>query len=299
MRQQIHDYLAYLASINRSAVTLGCYELRLTAFRKYLLTKKVKEIRNLNSNHVRGYHDELLKNKLKNGSIIHYRSAISGFLQWCYDHKLTLSNLAKKVELPQREQTLPPAPLTEEDIVKLFELVPLNSITGKRNRAILEVFYGCGLRLSELINLNLGDVNATEETIFVKGKGNKDRILPINQMALQSIADYLQARGGKPKKESPLFVTHGIVKNQNNQRMTKENLHLMVFKLGRKLKKHLHPHLLRHTFACHLLLNGADIRYVQALLGHESPDTSARYLGLVKNDIKAAYDRAIEKLFSG
>ena len=158
---------------------------------------------------------------------------------------------------------------------------------------MLEVLYGCGLRRGELLGLNVGDVNFIEQTLFVdKGKGGKDRLLPIHHAALTAISEYLATRGGRPKKRSPLFVIHQS--ETAGKRMSRADLEAVFRGLNKRSQKHIYPHLFRHTFACHLLQNGADLRYVQALLGHESPDTTSRYLGLCKADLKKEYDRAVE-----
>jgi site-specific recombinase XerD len=145
--------------------------------------------------------------------------------------------------------------------------------------------------------LNVGDIDFDERTVFVRGKGRKDRLVPTHETALRSINTYLAARGGRPRKRSPLFLIHGCSEHAR-KRIDANTFARLFAKVNEKSPKHVHPHLLRHCFAVHLLQGGADLRYVQALLGHESPDTTSRYLGLVKHDLKLAYDRAVERILS-
>jgi hypothetical protein len=130
------------------------------------------------------------------------------------------------------------------------------------------------------------------------GKGNKDRLLPIHQSALSAVTAYLSTRPPELPRSAPLFVTAagpGLI----GKRLNGPNLDGIFRQINRQFHKHVYPHLLRHTFATHLLLGGADLRHVQALLGHESPDTTSQYLGLVKEDIKKGYDQAIERILTG
>jgi len=203
-----------------------------------------------------------------------------------------LSDISGQIELPQLDKKLPPKPLTQEEVGQLLALIKPNTLISKRNYAILELFYACGLRISELVGLNIGDIDFHTEVVFVRGKGDKDRQVPIHRAALKRIANYLEERGGKPKKRSPLFVAYSN-RTKGETRLIKAAIYGIFGKLNKRFHKHVHPHLLRHTFAVHLLQAGVDIRYLQLLMGHESPETTGVYLGLVKDDLKAEYDRAI------
>ena len=204
-----------------------------------------------------------------------------------------LTDVAARMELPEKEGPLPPTPLSVDEVSQLFDLVPPTSPTYKRNRALLELLYACGLRRSEAVGLNMGDISFAERTVFVRGKGGKDRVVPVHDGALRAVSAYLKARGGRPRSSSPLFVS-SMWDDDSRRRITKSVVDRLFRALNAGFHKHVHPHLLRHTFAVHLLQNGADIRFVQLLLGHESPETTSRYLGLTKEDIRQAYDAAIE-----
>jgi site-specific recombinase XerD len=202
------------------------------------------------------------------------------------------------VEVPKPGKKLPPTPLRPEEMERLLSLCVPDSQLGKRNRAIVEMLYACGLRRAELLGLNVGDLDFRAGTVFVRGKGGKERLLPVYDTASKAVADYLSTRGGILSKTEPIFAVH-YRKDTQGKRMTEGDLAHVFRHVRKRFPKHIHPHLLRHTFACHLLQGGADIRYVQALLGHEFPDTTSKYLGLVKEDIKREYDLALEALLSG
>jgi site-specific recombinase XerD len=296
MYAAMQEWLSYQATLGKSPKTIQTYAERLRYFRHYASSRKIKTVQALTVGLVRNYHASLLERKLKPSSRLAFMVTVKNFLSWCYERNRILSDIASRVELPAKEETLPPLPLAVEEIKTFLELVSTETLAGKRNRAILECMYGCGLRRSEVLGLNVGDIDFAGETVFVRGKGQKDRILPINSIALQSIAIYLQDRGGRPRKQSPLFITHTDEENEG-KRLDGNNLDALFRYLNAGFHKHVHPHLLRHTYAVHLLQGGADLRYVQALLGHDSPDTTARYLGLVKTDLKKAYDEALARIW--
>jgi len=291
MRQAVHDFITLQETLGRTEQTLKAYEQRLRQFRLYLKGKKVTRLCDITIQHVRGYHDILIKRNLKNDSRAAYLGTISNFLEWAYANSMILTDIAKRMEIPEPSKSLPPTPLTLDDIRELFAIASATRIWGKRTRAILEVFYATGVRKSELIGLNVGDLDAGACTLLVHGKGQKDRIVPIHEEAVKAVLGYWQTRG-RLKKKSPMFC--GAFGSSGKKRIEISGITTLFQRLQKKFKKHIHPHLFRHTFACHLLQGGADVRYVQELLGHENTETTGRYLGLVKEDLKLEYDRAVE-----
>ena len=294
----LRSYLTQESALGRSEATIGSYRRRLVDFSVFAALHRARDVHNISADLVRRYIEDLIDRGLKTSSRRSYISTVNGFLRWCHERGLILSDVASRVELPGAEKALPPTPLSVDEVSELIDLVATTTVTGKRNRAILEVLYASGLRRQELLGLNLGDVDFTEGTLFVRGKGGKDRVVPIHDAAIRALAVYLEARGGKPSRKSPLFVTH-YGEGAKRKRFDNNGLSSFFYALNKRFYKHVHPHLLRHTFAVHLLRNGVDLRYVQALLGHESPDTTSRYLGLVKDDLKRAYDAAVERILSG
>jgi len=132
-----------------------------------------------------------------------YLVPVKLFLMWLYDTGQILANVAMRVEIPRCRQPLPPKPLSIEEVDRLIALVPPTSLAGMRGRAMLELMYGCGLRRSELVGLNVGDVAFSKRTVSVRGKGGKDRVVPVNDIALDAVSKYLHARR-RPALTSPL-----------------------------------------------------------------------------------------------
>jgi len=153
--------------------------------------------------------------------------------------------------------------------------------------------YACGLRRSEVVALNVGDLFTVRQQLLVHGKGNKDRIVPIAPLAIHEIEAYLDTRRDALTVDAPLFVTESP---RVPRRINSNYLSILFKRLSKPTGRHVNPHLLRHTYAVHLLRGGADVRHVQALMGHASPDTTNQYLGLVKTEMKRAYDRAMRKI---
>jgi len=290
MKRDVRDYLAYLESMGRSPATLCAYRQRL----RYLQSQIGPiSLVSLTAEDLRRYFDGLADQCLKPSTRSAYMGSAAAFLRWAHEQGRILVDLAQAIERPRKAHKLPPAPLTREQIDKLLAIPDDLTAAGKRNRAILELFYGCGLRRSELLGLNVGDVDPREQTVFVEGKGGRQRLVPIHDRALTAVRAYLQSRPGKIGKLAPLFISHD---SEKSRRMSSPALTMMFRKVSKKMGIHVHPHLLRHTYACHLVAGGADVRYVQALLGHESVSTTSRYLGLVKQELQDAYDCGIEQI---
>ena len=293
MRSAVRNYLAHKSALRRSEHSVAEYRKRLRYFREHVERRGIRAVRELTIEAVREYHDAMIARGLKSSTRSAHVTTLKDFLSWAHERGLMLSDLSARVEVPKPGKKLPPTPLRPEEMERFLALFAPEGQIGKRNRAAMEVLYACGLRRSELVGLNVGDVDFAACTVFVRGKGGKERLVPVHDTALKFLADYLGTRGGKLAKAEPLFVVH-YRKDTQGKRMTENDLASLFRSVRKRFPKHVHPHLLRHTFACHLLQGGADLRYVQALLGHEFPDTTSKYLGLVKEDIKRAYDLAME-----
>ncbi len=289
--RQVEEYIVYQASLGRSPQTLDCYRSRLKYFRDWLASREVYEARNITADLVRAYHAELIERRLTASSRHSYMATVQGFVIWLRDRGLVLEDIATRVELPELDHALPPTPLTEEEVARLMGAITGGGALGLRNLAILQLMYACGLRRGEVISLDVGDIDFEKALVYVRVKGDKDRVLPVNESALDCVARYLRAR--KHPTSGALFVTG------RGNRIHARSLQMVFQRLTKLTGLHVHPHLLRHTFAVHMLRGGADVRHVQALLGHESPDTTSRYLGLVKDEIKAEYDRAMAVILEG
>jgi integrase/recombinase XerC len=199
------------------------------------------------------------------------------------------------VHLPKVPKKVPNH-LTVDDCVKLIESPDLSTPLGKRDRAMLELFYACGVRVSELSGLNAGDVNFKEALILVRGKGRKERLVPFGRHCARALEAYLEERRkagrfdpANPKE--PLFLNHlgTRITTRSIARMLEKQVRLSG--LGQKVN----PHALRHSFATHLLNSGADLRSIQELLGHKNLSTTQRYTHLSIGHLMEQYDKAHPK----
>lgn len=188
------------------------------------------------------------------------------------------------LENPRLGRRLPEV-LTVAEIDAMIDAIDMGSAEGRRNRAIIETLYGCGLRVSELVNLELAKVYFDEQYVLVLGKGNKERIVPMDQTAIDAIMDYLPDRNAldiKPGEDHILFL------NRRGHRLTR----VMIFYIVRRLaelagiRKTISPHTLRHSFATHLLEGGANLRAIQQMLGHESIATTEIYIHIDRSRLR-------------
>jgi integrase/recombinase XerC len=194
--------------------------------------------------------------------------------------------------LTPKHQRAIPTYLAVDDMFRLLDAVATDTLLGQRNRAIFETIYSCGLRVSELAQMNVKDVDVAKGSVKVHGKGAKERMVPIGKKALASIQAYrkrLQEQAGVAEDaDGPLFL------NKNKGRLSARSIARILDKLAREcgLSVPVSPHALRHTFATHMLDAGADLRAVQELLGHKSLSTTQRYTHVSIDRLMAVYDKA-------
>jgi integrase/recombinase XerC len=202
------------------------------------------------------------------------------------------ANPLASVRTPKQEKKLPRF-LEYDEVKKLLETPPLDSWLGARDRAILEVLYSTGLRVSELVALNMDDIDFLGEVLHVRGKGKKERIAPISSSALQTIQHYMEFRN-KRSQNNENFDTKVLFVNKHGRRLSTRSVRRKMDKYLKisGLDPNISPHTLRHSFATHMLNNGADLRSVQELLGHQSLSTTQVYTHLTTGKLKQVYDRA-------
>jgi integrase/recombinase XerD len=216
-------------------------------------------------------------------------SAIRTFHRLLAAEKLTPSDPADEVDSPRRERKLP-QPLSPAECADLLAAPDARSAAGRRDRAMLELLYATGLRVSELVGLTLNDVNLETRVLVARGKGNKERLVPVGAPAAESIKGYL---GGarqlllKGRRSPDLFVT------SRGGRMTRHGFARLLDRHGRAagIRRRVSPHKLRHSFATHLLAGGADLRSVQAMLGHADVATTQIYTHVDTTQARRLYDR--------
>jgi integrase/recombinase XerD len=214
-------------------------------------------------------------------------SAIRTFFKYLLYNRSLESNPSSLLEAPKLGMKLPVV-LSVAEIDKLIQVIDLSKPEGHRNKAIVETLYGCGLRVSELINLKLTDIFAEEGFVKVTGKGEKERLVPIGRTALTEMENYLKSyrntQSIEAKSENILFL------NRRGKKLTRVMIFTIVKKLAEKagIKKNISPHTFRHSFATHLVEGGADLRAVQEMLGHESILTTEIYTHLDREYLRQA-----------
>lgn len=291
LSQLLDDYLHYLkAERGLSDNTIASYGLDLQHFILYLQQNQLESLAKINKQVILDYLGQLTKEGKANASIIRCVTSLRKFFQFLRQEQLIENNPMTLIETPKSEKHLPEV-LSVEEVERLLVTPDTSQTLGLRNRAILELMYATGLRVSEVINLKLEDLHLDVGIIRAMGKGKKERIIPIGDQAIKWISAYLD--NSRPilckNKRSPyLFV------NFHGERLTRQgiwkNLKNEVKKAG--IKKNVTPHTLRHSFATHILENGADLRIVQELLGHADISTTQLYTHISKKRLSKIYNQA-------
>ena len=243
----------------------------------------------LQTTHIRRYIANLHSKGLGGKSIARMLSSWRGFFDYLMQRHGYPNNPAKGLRAPKSAKTLPQA-LSIEQAIKLVD-VKEDDLLSVRDHAILELFYSSGLRLSELINLNIDELDFTEGTITVTGKGNKTRIVPLGNHAVTAIQQWLKLRSSllnQHPQEKAVFI------GKQGKRMTARNVQyrLKDWAIKQGLDSSVHPHMLRHSFASHVLQSSGDLRAVQEMLGHANISTTQVYTHLDYQHLTKAYDTA-------
>ncbi len=296
MRAHLDNFLKYLdAERNYSDKTVLAYSTDLEEFISFVENRfdsKDFSPDDITKNEIRSFLGQLSRNQLQKKSIARKLSAVKSFFKFLNKNQIVRSNPAKLVATPKYEKKVPSF-FTQEQLTALFDLMDISTAEGLRDKTILELFYSTGMRLSELVGLNTGDINMSNRTVSVFGKGSKQRIIPMGKEALDSMKNYIEVRLAIPKKgrtadPRALFIvpTGQRITALAVQRMVRK--HLLQVSDANKLS----PHVLRHSFATHLLDNGADMLAVKELLGHENLSTTQIYTHVTVDRLKDAYKKA-------
>lgn len=291
LQRILNDYLHYLkAERGLSENTVSSYGLDLQQFINYLSEHKITDLNDVDKQVIVDYLDYLMNKGKANASIIRCVTSLRKFFQSMKQDEKIQDDPMISIETPKGEKHLPEV-LSIEEVEMLLNAPDTSQTLGIRNRAILELMYATGLRVSEVVNLKLEDLHLDVGIIQTMGKGRKERIVPIGDEAIVWINNYLNdARPELCKnKRSPfLFV------NFHGERLTRQgiwkNLKNEVKKAG--ISKNVTPHTLRHSFSTHILENGADLRIVQELLGHSDISTTQIYTHISKKRLSKIYDES-------
>ncbi|HEX2579457.1 MAG TPA: site-specific tyrosine recombinase XerD [Rhabdochlamydiaceae bacterium] len=280
MEREIADFLAYLGSEKGlSPHTLVAYGRDLHAYAKFSEGKKAEEI---SAEQIIEYFQTLKNKGMASSSLCRALVVIKLFFRFLKREKLISNNPTVFLESPKMWQLIPEV-LTIEEVSRLLAMPDSQSAIGARDRAIFMVMYASGLRVSELCGLNLRDVS--DDQVRVRGKGSKERVIPIAEAAVAAVDDYLTRF--RTEGDGPLFLS------RHGKRMDRVTLWQRVKFYGKKagIQKTISPHTLRHSFATHLLENGADLRVIQEMLGHSNIATTDRYTHVSKKHLHEAFDK--------
>jgi integrase/recombinase XerC len=288
MRKYLFDFLRHLKQEkNVSPHTERSYLSDLEQFFDFL---GITDLASVDHQLLRRFVAELMKHGMRRATIARKLSSLRAFFKYLTREGLVKENPARLVSTPRREKLLPKV-LTVDDALRLMEAPRREKIEDQgqalRDSAVLETLYSTGVRASELVGMNRGDIDRNDRLIRVRGKGRKERVVPVGRKALEAIGEYLNARRVAADADAVFIGPSG-------KRLTARTVQRILEKYRKKtgLAQAASPHTLRHSFATHLLESGADLRAIQELLGHASLSTTQRYTHLNLDSLMAAYDKA-------
>jgi len=288
METHFHDFLTMLrVERNVSTHTIDAYKRDINQYLVYLGDLDIKNLSDVKSTHIRDYIRILSDRGMAPASISRIISSIRTYYRFLSSENILDENPVLLINNPKLPKKLPDV-LSEKEISLIINAIQESSQFYQRDKAIIELLYSCGIRVTELCNLEMSKLFIDEDLIRVMGKGNKERLLPLGIRSKKSIDDYIQhSRNNHIKKSGSSFV---FVSRNGNQ-LTRAMINIILNKWTQVsgLKKSVSPHKLRHSFATHLLEGGADLRFVQALLGHSDISTTQIYTHIDKHYLKEVY----------
>jgi tyrosine recombinase XerC len=285
------DFLKSLsAERDLSPNTLDAYRSDLAQFGEWAGRSKVAHLDDIDRRFLRRYIAWLSERRYARRSIARKASAVRALLRWAVMHDHLGANPADGLAAPKLDRPLPKV-LRKDDAAALVELPFDDDAKGARDRAILELLYGSGLRVAELCGLDLADVNLRDARLRVTGKGRKERLLPMTDEARRRLTSYVQeARPQLLRDDAP--AVDAIFLNSRGTRIGPRSVRGIVTRYSAEIGTAIGPHALRHTFATHLLDGGADLRIVQELLGHENLATTQIYTHVSMERLKTVYEQS-------
>ena len=279
---QFIDY--YWLSTGASKNTLAAYRSDLKIFNKWLAGKSFISV---NSKHIQDYFSDRQKNNIGSSTQARILTCLHSFYQYLLANQLIKKDPTEQLSHPKLEKKLPVF-LNIQEVEKLLEAPSSSSFFGQRDRAMLELLYSCGLRVSELINLSYHNINLKEEFIRIHGKGNKERVLPMGEIAIDYLMKY-------ETNARPVLLKNGqsdsyFLSNRGSA-MSRQNFFYIIKAYANQvgIDKPLSPHSLRHAFATHLVQKGADLRSVQLMLGHSDISSTQLYTHIQNAQLKAQH----------
>jgi len=284
----IDKFLRSLRERNVSPHTIKAYSGDLANFCAYIGSRKWREIDHIT---IRGFLSHLYEKGLGKTSVARSLAAVRSLYRWLAQEGVVEQNPASLVSTPKLAKKLPRVPTMEEMNSVLDGAMPEAASFPERDRLMLELLYGCGIRNSELVGINLDDIRVSAEAILIRGKGKKERYVPFGEAVISALAAYLPARQvtlAESRKSTPALLI-----NQRGGRLTTRSVGRIIKKVAvaKGLSPDVHPHTLRHAFGTHMLEEGADLRAIQEMLGHERLSTTQRYTQLSMKHLLSVYDQ--------
>jgi integrase/recombinase XerC len=292
VEKAVDQFLRHLRERNASPHTIKAYAQDLDVFGGYIGQSTWKQIDHVR---IRGFLSHLYDKGLSKTSVARALAAVRSLYRWLAREGMVEQNPALLVSTPRLPKKLPRVPTIEEMNAVLDDAMPEVAAFPERDKLLLELLYGCGIRNSELVGLNVEDVRHSEGAMLIRGKGKKERYVPFGDSARAAFSTYLPARQrllAETKKS-----TEALLINQRGGRLTTRSVGRIVKRIAvaKGLPPDVHPHTLRHAFGTHLLEEGADLRAIQELLGHERLSTTQRYTQLSMKHVLAVYDQTHPK----
>lgn len=271
---------------NYSPRTIDSYTRDLNKFAKFINRLSIEQVEDINKDHIYLYLKDL-RNHLSANSVDRHMVTLRQFYLFLKREKIVDINIMSSFDMAKKEHPLPEV-LSEEEIDELISSIEIVDFITSRNRCMLELLYGTGLRVSELCSLTMNQVNIKKQLIKCIGKGNKERMIPMNQQCSILLKDYIENYRNqfKPKCQNLFLNQHGKALSRNNF------YHILQTIVDKsQLQKHVTPHTLRHTFATHLLEHDADLRSIQEMLGHSDISTTTIYTHVSQNKAIEEYQK--------
>lgn len=285
----VKEFLRHLEARNASLHTITAYRKDLRAFSGYLGEARLNDIDHVR---IRGFLSYLYDRGLSKTSVARSLAAVRSLYRWLAREGVVEQNPATLVATPRLPKKLPRVPtISEMNAVLDGEMPDTAAAFPERDLLMLELLYGCGIRNSELVGINLEDIRRADEAILVRGKGKKERIVPFGESAKAALDSYLPARHKMISAAGR--STPALLVNRRGGRLTTRSVGRIVKKIAvaKGLSPDVHPHTLRHAFGTHMLEEGADLRAIQELLGHERLSTTQRYTQLSIKHVMQVYER--------
>lgn len=280
--QNLSEYLEFLeVEKGLSENTIEAYRRDLSDFLRFCETSGIEDINAVRRTELNTYILKLHDENFTAATVVRKIASLRGYFKWLCANDIIKTDPALTLEQPKLPKRLPKV-MTVQEIEQI-----LNQKLNELHALIVELLYGCGLRVSELANINMNDIDVKSKYLQCLGKGSKERIVPLGKKAVAALKKYLPVRDFNVKKNN--VATTKLLVNENGRILTRQDIYEFIHAQGEKIHKHISPHTLRHSFATHLLENGADLRIVQELLGHSDVSTTQLYTHVSKKRLKEVY----------